>query len=75
MDAENSERSGRNTCQLNQYYVHSADRYMEMAMKKVFHGLCKEQIYIHRKFIALNQGHEIDNCKIHEHEKRFMGFS
>ena len=25
--------------------------------------------------MALNQGHEIDNGKIHDHEKKFMGFS
>ena len=25
--------------------------------------------------MSLNQGHEIDNCKIHDHEKRFMDFS
>ena len=42
----------------------------------LFHGLCKRQILtIHGKFISLNQGHEIDNCKIHDHEKRFMNFS
>ena len=35
----------------------------------------KKKIYIHRKFMALNQGREIDICKIHDHEKRFMGFS
>ena len=25
--------------------------------------------------MALNRGHENDNCKINDHEKRFMGFS
>ena len=25
--------------------------------------------------MSLNQGHEIDNCKIYDHEKRFMDFS
>ena len=25
--------------------------------------------------MALNQGHEIDNCKVLDPEKRFMGFS
>ena len=46
-----------------------------MAMN-LFHGLCKTQIFIiHGKFMSLNQGHEIDNCKIHDHEKRFMDFS
>ena len=24
--------------------------------------------------MVLNQGHDIDNCKIHDHEKRLMGF-
>ena len=25
--------------------------------------------------MALNHGHENDNCKINDHEKRFIGFS
>ena len=33
------------------------------------------RLIIHGKFMVLNQGHEIDNCNILDHEKRFMGFS
>ena len=38
-------------------------------------GGVKDSSIMHGKFMALNQGHEIDNCKVLDHEKRFMGFS
>ena len=59
-----------------------------MAMKNFFHGggkiswpwktfftgCVKGSYIIHWKFMAINEGHEIDNSYIHDHEKRFMGF-
>ena len=59
-----------------------------MAMKNFFHGGekiswprktffmgCEKDSYIiHWNFMAINQGHEIDNCYIHDHEKWFTGF-
>ena len=38
-------------------------------------GCVKDSSITHGKFMALNQGHEIDNCKVLDPEKRFMGFS
>ena len=35
----------------------------------------KDSSIIHRKLMALNHGNEINNCKINDHGKRFMGFS
>ena len=37
-------------------------------------GCVKDSSIIHGKFMVLNQGHEIDNCKIHDHEKKIHGF-
>ena len=43
--------------------------------KTYFMGCEKDSYIIHWKFMAINQGHEIESCYIHDHEKRFMGFS
>ena len=42
--------------------------------KTFFMGCEKDSYIIHWKFMAINQGHEIDNCYIHDHEKWFTGF-
>ena len=37
-------------------------------------GCVKDSSIIYGKFMALNQAHENDNCKINDQEKGFMGF-
>ena len=40
-----------------------------------FMSCVKDSSIIHGKFMALNHGNEINNCKINDHGKRFRGFS